>query len=200
MSRGEAEADGADEEEVAGQELEVGFDGGGDVGVVVFPERGLPEKRGAEEAGEDEDEHEGRGKEAGGGTGDEFAEKFAKAFTISQEFHEGKKAEGNEEPFDREFGGPFDQGVGLAEGGGEGNGPQDLVKGPNPAGGAGSPKPKGGGGEEEDKLEALHDPFLGGEGWIVREPGREKDGKGAGKNESRGNERLFGRLGGWAAH
>ena len=52
-ARGEAESDGADEKEIAGQELEVSRDGLRDVGVIVGTESGLPKEGGSEESGED---------------------------------------------------------------------------------------------------------------------------------------------------
>ncbi|MFT6575803.1 MAG: hypothetical protein ACJA16_004010 [Akkermansiaceae bacterium] len=41
---GDAETDGANQEEIAGEEFEVGLDGVGNIGVVVLAERGFPEK------------------------------------------------------------------------------------------------------------------------------------------------------------
>ncbi len=82
----EAKSDGADEEEVAGEELEVGFDSGGDIGVEVVTKRGSPKEGGAEKAGENEDEHEGGGEESGRRVRGEFAKELAKVLAVLFEF------------------------------------------------------------------------------------------------------------------
>lgn len=182
---GECEAEGAEEDEVAGEQFEIAFADTWDFRGESIAEGGAPEIGAADDAVEDVEDEQGGGDESGAGVGAECGEEAEHDALVAESGDEGEDEDGADDPAFRE--GPAedvrDEVFDFADdcgGEAECEDAADRALGAGVGGGAEHDRCAEG---EEEGLEELDGAAFEWCGGFVRQPCGEEDGDGARANQ-----------------